>query len=64
MEKIQKAWNWLSGKKTVIGMGFILAGKIISIAGQPVIGDLLNDAGLIIGGGGLLHKSVKQRGRK
>ena len=54
-------WNWLNGKKTKIGAALLL----IAQAGQAfapqyaAVWELVNQAGVLIAGAGLVHTGVK-----
>lgn len=57
---IKKAWAWLNGKKTVLGMVAVVvakAGKALK-PGLPVW-ELLDQAGTALGAVGVTHKVAK-----
>ena len=64
MEKKKNIWSWLDGKKRVIGMGLILVSKVVALAGAPAVAEVVEYAGMIIGGVGMAHKGVKSRKTK
>ena len=69
MNILIKIWNWLNGKKTVIGLALmgiatfiqvIVIGKWEASADWlPKLVETLSYLGAILTGGGLLHKSSK-----
>jgi hypothetical protein len=59
-----KIWKFLSGKKTVIGMGIVIVGRILkTITGNPVW-EVVETVGTGIGGVGLAHKAIKENEAK
>lgn len=55
-----KVWNWLNGKKTVIGSVLALVVKLAPVAGIPVeVVEVLDYLSVLLLGGGLAHKFVK-----
>lgn len=70
MENLKnKFWNFFNGKKTVIGLlcmyGVMFINEVvidiwaIDSPALPKIAKTLGWLGLIIGGGGLIHKGIK-----
>ena len=60
---MKKLWNWLSGKKTIIGAGLSLTVSVIgwvspSLLPPDIIAATKDVAALLIGGG-LAHKAYK-----
>lgn len=59
MEKILKAWNYLSGKKTVIGAICKSLADILVTAGQAEYAPIFDYIGNFLISTGLIHKGVK-----
>ena len=60
---MKKIWNWLNGKKTIIGAGLSLGVSVIGwVAPNLLPTDIINaikDLSAILIGGGLAHKAIK-----
>lgn len=57
-------WNWLDGKKTIIGailMLIVNSDYIASLITNPDLYLLLQSLSMAIFGGGLIHKAVKPK---
>lgn len=63
MKILSKIWNALNGNKTTIGMVVVLVsqGLKLFVPGlmTPEQYQFIETAGMVIGGGGLLHKGIK-----
>ena len=62
---MKKILSFLNGKKTAIGMGLMLIAQGLKVFFPEVLNgdqiDYIETIGLIIGGGGLLHKGAKAK---
>jgi len=60
---MKKAWNWLNGRKTVIGTVIILAAEGVKLFFPELIEpqkiEFVQSIGMILGGVGLVHKGAK-----
>lgn len=62
---LKNIWKWLNGKKTVIGLG------ILALTGQDFFANhvhvdvvaAMEWLGLILSGGGLIHKGMKVKSK-
>lgn len=58
MKYLLQAWKWCSGKKTLAGAVLLFVDGGLMALGVEVPG--LNELGMALVGGGLLHKAVKK----
>jgi hypothetical protein len=63
MRKLKKLWDALNGNKTTIWMIIVLDSKGVKVYAptflKPEQLQFIETTGMIIGGGGLIHKGVK-----
>lgn len=60
MGTVREIWQFLDEKKTAIGAGLMVAGKIMQRFPQTAVaGSICEEVGLYIAAGGLMHKGVK-----
>ena len=59
MEGILKVWNYLSGKKTVVGAVLKALSDIAVALGQPEYAGIIDQIGNALIAIGLMHKGVK-----
>ena len=63
MKTLKKLWSTFNGKKTTIGMIIVLVSQGFKVFAPNLIPkeqlDFIETTGMIIGGGGLLHKGIK-----
>ena len=60
---MKKIWDFLNGKKTTIGMIIVLVSQGFKVFAPGLINpeqlQFIETTGMVIGGGGLLHKGIK-----
>lgn len=59
MNALYKTWDFLNGKKTIIGSLLILAGKALNYFGYPEYGNPIQAIGTTFASLGLTHKAGK-----
>lgn len=60
MQKVVNFWNFLDGKKTVIGAALSVAGQALALfPSTAAVGVEVSKAGAAIAAGGLFHKILK-----
>lgn len=60
MDKVREIWAFLDEKKTAIGAGLMVAGKILQrFPETAVAGSICEEVGMYVAGFGLAHKGVK-----
>jgi len=63
MKTLNRLWNSLNGNKTTIGMVVVLVAQGIKVFAPGFITpeqlNFIETAGMVIGGGGLIHKGIK-----
>lgn len=57
MKWLTKTWKWLDRKKTAIGTISLIASEIVP---DPTVSSILKGIGVLFGGVGVLHKTVKK----
>ena len=62
---MQKLWQILNGNKTTIGMIIVLVAQGVKVFAPTFLTpdqvNFIETAGMVIGGGGLLHKGIKNQ---
>ena len=63
MKTLKKLWYALNGNKTTIGMAVVLISQGLELFAPglmtPEQYQFIEKAGMVIGGGGILHKGIK-----